>query len=101
MFTIKPTIKTKLAAEIFTRQDPSREISENLHLVKITHYMVIELAMKWNKVTEEIHKSKCFMQKHNCCPKLTTSYYIIGNYMGIYRNLFKFQSNGTDKSQDM
>ena len=28
------------------RQDPSREISENLHLVKITHYTVVDWLLK-------------------------------------------------------
>ena len=38
-----PQSKLNWPAEIFTRQDPSRKISENLHLVKITHYTVTDL----------------------------------------------------------
>ena len=41
MFTLKPTIKTTLVSRNFHEtENPSCEISENLHLMKITHYTV-------------------------------------------------------------
>ena len=43
MVTKNPQSKLNWLAEIFTRQDPSRKISKNLHHMKITHFTVLLL----------------------------------------------------------
>ena len=57
MITIKPVIKTTLASRNFHETEPFREISENLHLVKIPFYgMLIKIqAYVCNELTTYEH----------------------------------------------